>query len=200
MGINSENEFQSKIMRELIYEHYINSNKKITWFPKVNYIDKKRTLSELDLIIVENKNETIIGYEFKFLKYKNPSLNYKYIYSGLGQIQLYFWHGVDKGILCIGISSKVSDDIKRKIQQITATIHNMCSLSNMYYLGILVYWEEEDKFTPFLLPQTKYPNDKIPLIKEEREKILSRNMSWEKKWLKNHGLPNSVQGMLYKEK
>ena len=199
MVINDEDDFQSKIMRELIYMHYINSNQKIKWFPKVNYIDKKRTISELDLIIMEKKDKTVIGYEFKFLKYKKPNSNYQQIYSGLRQIQLYFWHGIEKGILCIGISKRVNEIINRKIKQITSTIHNMCSLSNMYHLGLLVYWEKEDKFTPFLLPQTKFPVDKIPLIKDDNEKILSGNLSWDKKWLHNHGLPNYVQGIHYKE-
>jgi len=186
--LTCEDEFQAKMMREKIYHHHINSGNQIEWYAKVSYIGRKRTLSEMDLIVVEKNSKNIIGYEFKFLQKKKLPDNYQQIYSGLGQALLYFWHGIEQNILVIGISKKVSTVIMKKTIQLISAIDNLNNAMEYRCLGLIVYSEEEDKIIRLLPPKGKFPVYKLKEMQGDKENILVGNVGWNRSFLDRYGL------------
>lgn len=189
MSLSCEDDFQAKIMREYIYPHYFNSGTPFEWYTKVYRIENTWTLSEIDLIIVEN-HKNVVGYEFKFLRQERKSGNYPQIYSGIGQTLLYFWHGIQQGILCIGISKKVSESIMDKIIQLTS-IDNLNKLMSPKHrcIGLWVYHEEKgtQRFVN-IQPEGRFPVNKIELIERDRKNIIDGKISWKKNFLKKYNL------------
>jgi hypothetical protein len=155
------------------------------WFPKVSKIAGITLLSEIDLIVIDQNNQKVIGYEFKFLHdVKNQSNNYKAIYSGFGQTLLYFYFGVDQSYLCIGISEKLPkyERIKEKTLQLVSAMENLGKLMNSKCFGLYVYSERDDYFR--IIPATGYfPVHKIKLSQQDKECILAEKISYVKDFL-----------------
>ena len=180
-----EDTFQKYMMRHYILPKYLR-RAGFKWFPKVKKIAGRQLLSEIDLIVIDQNNQKVIGYEFKLLHdVKTQSNNYKSIYSGFGQALLYFYFGVDQSYLCIGISKKLPkyERIKEKTLQLVSVMDNLGKLMNPQCFGIYLYSERDDFFR-FLPPQGYFPVIRIKLSQQDKEHILAEKISYNKDFLK----------------
>jgi len=185
-----EDEFQARVMKDQIYPHHISSHSRIRWYAKVTHIGRKQTVSEIDLVVVEGR-ERAFAYEFKFLRGKDASYNYRRIYQGLGQALLYFWYGFDQSILVVGFSENLGRSrgkIKAKIIQAFPTIDQIGKA--MPYFAVMTFFEEKDKLKPYRcnFPEGNFPVKTNPMQKD-RESILAGNVRTRgESFLRQHGL------------
>ena len=186
-----EDEFQAKVMKDHIYRRHISSHSRITWYAKLTHIGRRQTVSEIDLVVVEGR-ERAFAYEFKFLRGKDASYNYRRIYQGLGQALLYFWYGFDQSTLCIGVSENLDmsarKKIKAKIIQASSAIDRI--KKSMPYFGWMAFFEEKDKLKTyrFFFPKENFPVRTSPM-QEDRESILAGNVRTRgESFLRQHGL------------
>ena len=179
MMLVNENEFQARVMKNIIYPRHKKSNSHVSWYAKLTHIDGRRIISEIDLVVVED-GERAFAYEFKFLRGKKRSYNYQRLYQGLGQALLYFWYGFDQSILFVGVSENLDsserEKIKAKIRQVLPTIDEI--EKGMPYFGVKTVLEEKDKLKMY---RRSFPNGKFPvkadLMLKDREAILGRKAS-----------------------
>jgi len=186
-----EDEFQAKVMKDHIYRHHTGSHSRITWYAKLTHIGRRQTVSEIDLVVVEG-HERAFAYEFKFLRGKNDSYNYRRLYQGLGQALLYFWYGFNQSTLCIGVSENLDmsahKKMKAKIIQALPTIDRIKKC--MPYFGYMTFFEEKDKLTRYRssIPKGNFPVRTSPMQKD-RELILAGNVRTRgKPFLRRYGL------------
>jgi len=191
MMLANEDEFQARVMKDHIYQRHMNSNSPVSWSAKLTHIGGRRIISEIDLVVVEGR-ERAFAYEFKFLRGKNVSYNYKRIYQGLGQALLYFWYGFDQSTLVVGVSenlgSSTLEKIKAKIIQAFPTIDQM--EKGMPYFGVLAFFEEKDKLKTY---RCSFPKGNFPVrtssMQKDREAILAGNVRTNgKPFLRRHRL------------
>ena len=101
----------SEIQNEDDFQAYLTKNYPNIFtpdsFPKVYQIAGKTISPEIDLLVIDSRNDIVTGYEFKFLSYKTSDANYKRIREGIGQALLYYQFGVDRSYLVLGVSNKV---------------------------------------------------------------------------------------------
>ena len=173
-----EDNFQAMMMKDHIYPHHKYSHSQIKRFAKVTHIGGSQTASEIDLVIVEGR-ERAFAYEFKFLRGKDASYNYRRIYQGLGQALLYFWYGFDQSTLCIGVSENLGmlayEKIEAKIRQALPAID--CIQKSMPYFGYTAYFEEKNKLKThrFAWAQGNW-TIKTGEMEKDREAILAGNV------------------------
>ncbi len=186
-----EDKFQARVMKDHIYRHHISSHSQIRWYAKVTHIGRKQTISEIDLVVVEGC-ERAFAYEFKFLRGKDTSDNYRRIYQGLGQALLYFWFGFDQSTLCIGVSENLDMSTRKKIKAkiIQASQAIEIIKKSMPYFGWMAFFEEKDtlKTYRFFFPKGNFPVRTSPMQKD-RESILAGNVRTRgESFLRQHGL------------
>ena len=189
-----EDDFQVKVMKDHIYPYHKSSHSQIRSYAKLTHIGKRRTVSEIDLVVVEGR-ERAFAYEFKFLrgKARARSINYRRIYQGLGQALLYFWYGFDQSTLCIGVSENLDiserKKIEAKIKQAGPMIDEIWK--SMPYFGCTAFFEEKDKLERVRIlspPKGSFPVRTKPM-QEDREAILAGNVRTRgKSFLRRHGL------------
>ena len=174
----NEDDFQAMMMKDHIYPRYESFHSQIDRFAKVTHIRGSQTASEIDLVIVE-RGERAFAYEFKFLRGKDASYNYRRIYQGLGQALLYFWYGFDQSTLCIGVSQNLDmleyEKIEAKIRQALPAID--CIRKSVPCFGYTAYFEEKNKLKAhrFVWAQGNW-DVKTSEMKKDREAILAGNV------------------------
>ncbi|MDH5449057.1 MAG: hypothetical protein OEX01_08685 [Candidatus Bathyarchaeota archaeon] len=178
-------------MKDHIYPRHMSSHSQIRWYAKLTHIGGRRTESEIDLVVVEGR-ERVFAYEFKFLRGKTASYNYKRIYQGLGQALLYFWYGFDRSTLCIGRSMNLDRDTRKKINM---KIRQVCPVideinKSMPYFGWLAFFESKDGLNTF---RRNFPKEKFPIrtddMRKDREAIIAGNVRTNgKPFLRRYGL------------
>ena len=180
-------------MRKNILSRY--RGRDISWYPFVKKIGDTKPRLEMDLILVENDTETVVGYEFKYLDYEKPWKNYHSLYKGLGQILSYFTYGIDQGWLIVGISENVRDSVSEKIKELTATIENHFFVGNSSYVGLHLKHEVKGTYRFIDVGFNYNPNTNIhfpiknPLIQEDHNNIVQGNLSKNQTWLLDNHLP-----------
>jgi hypothetical protein len=186
-----EDEFQAKVMKDRIYPRHVSSHPQIRSYAKLTHIGRRQTISEIDLVVVEGR-ERAFAYEFKFLRGKDASYNYRRVYQGLGQALLYFWYGFDQSTLCIGVSENLNVSAREKIE--AKIIQSLSAIDrikkSMPYFGWMTFFEEKDKLKTyrFVCAQGNFPVRTRPML-EDREAILAGNVRTRgKPFLKRHGL------------
>jgi hypothetical protein len=192
--IVDEDDFQARVMKDHIYPHHKSAHSQIRSYAKLTHIKGRRTVSEIDLVVVEGR-ERAFAYEFKVLRGKARvrSRNYKRIYQGLGQALLYFWYGFDQSTLCIGISEDLDTFTRKKIEakiiQAGPVIDEI--RKTMPYFGCKAFFEEKDKLKRvrvFSSPKASFPVKTRPM-QEDREAILAGNVRTRgESFLRKHGL------------
>lgn len=183
-----EDDFQAKMMKEDIYPHH---KQPFERFVKVTHIGGSQTASEIDLVIVEG-HERAFAYEFKFLRGKDASYNYKRIYQGLGQALLYFWYGFNQSTLCIGVSENLDivtyKKIEAKIIQALPAIDHIHK--SMPYFGYTAYFEKKNRLKThrFAWAQENL-TIKTDKMRKDKEEVLSGNVKTRgKPFLRRYGL------------
>lgn len=99
-------------------------------FAKVTRISTLPVSPEIDLLNVDEKEKIVIGYELKLLKYNKrwKRVDFKHLYSGIGQALLYLQHGVNRSYLVLGLSSSLPDN---SVSSTTAKIEETANLFRM---------------------------------------------------------------------
>lgn len=94
----SEISNEDDLLAHLMVKH------KIGQFAKVKQISTISISPEIDLLSIEG--QSAVGYELKLLKYNKrlKGVDFKPLYSGMGQMLLYLNHGVNRSYLVIGLS------------------------------------------------------------------------------------------------
>jgi len=188
-----EKPFQAKYMREDILSRY--RGRDFSWYPFVRKIGDTRPRLEMDLIVVENDTETVVGYEFKYLNYEEPWKNYHSLYKGLGQIFSYFTYGIEQGWLIVGISKTVRDSVSEKLKELTATIETHLKARDSSYLGL--HLKHDVKGTYRYLPIginyslntcTHLPIEN-PVVQKDHDNIVKGKLTKREKWLNDNQLP-----------
>jgi len=202
-----EDDFQEwYIKKELIQIFRKNTtlNHIITLYPKVRSIGGKMLNSEMDLIITIKPDNIVWGYEFKYLKYITPSANYVHLYKGMGQLFNYPFYGVERAVLCVGISKEVKDRVIKKCEQIVTNISNVSCLMKTNCFGYdfkdgkeqRIINGKNQKFIRFFFPSENYPIKNIRLSNEDRINILNGKVGLgDKNWLHKRNIPGSFKGV-----
>jgi len=179
--IEDEDEFQAYVMEELaldVGEEY----------PKVRRIAGKTISPEIDLLFINRstgKEETLTGYEFKFLNYKDNAVNFRRIYEGIGQAILYFQYGVDVSYLILGISrTKVSLEkeipLRDKIEQLGKIMKY-----GLRCFGVKIWYERNPhRIKTCIEPEGKFSFYSFDDYKLIRQNLLSGNFNYEENFLK----------------
>lgn len=141
--IQNEDDFQAYFMKS--YPNIFTPDS----FPKVYQIAGKTISPEIDLLVIDGRNDIVTGYEFKFLSYKTSDANYKRIREGIGQALLYFQFGIDRSYLVLGVSKKVLQIYRLKIANRIDDLVNLRQLLEDVYkfdcLGLLIWMEGETR-------------------------------------------------------
>lgn len=99
-------------------------------YPKVDIIARRINVSpDIDLLKIEGISSETIGYEVKYLKYRErwKRFNYRPIYEGLGEALSYLNYGVEKAFLVIGYDSASTpkqdkNKLVKKMEDVKSTL------------------------------------------------------------------------------
>lgn len=179
--IQNENDLLSFIKDNI---HLIHSTRD-TICPKVTRIAGNIISPEIDLLVIHKteKEETITGYEFKFLKHKANAVNYRRFHEGIGQAVLYFQYGIDTSYLFLGISKNISLENERGIRHKTVQMERIRK-EGLRNLGIII-WHEKDPYrisTP-VKPEGTFPYYSYDDFKLNRQNVLMGNFNYDEKFL-----------------
>ena len=176
--IQDEDDLQSYSTKYLMLESGVS-------FPKITRIAGEVISPEIDLLyIYRTKDEQkLTGYEFKLLKSRRNSTNYRRIYEGIGQTILYFQYGIDVSYLLLGVSKNVPLDKQDSIYKMLYQLTNIMK-HGLRCIGVKVWREEQ----PSIVGQTLKPEEAFPChyskaYQLSRENLLSGKFVYNKKFL-----------------
>jgi hypothetical protein len=117
----------------------------------VNRIAGTRISPDIDMLTISsdtNYLHIVNGYEFKLLHYKTNAANYKALYQGVGQALLYFWHGLDRSYLVLGVSKEISEKRERQLLSKLYDSAMLFEALRVYFgfncFGVYVWRERDD--------------------------------------------------------
>ena len=88
-------------------------------FGKVYRISTFNISPDIDLLDIQKQNNTVIGYEFKIIKYhkgwKRPNITP--LFTAIGQALSYFQFGVDQSNVMLGLSSDIPKEMILELDQ-----------------------------------------------------------------------------------
>lgn len=192
--IHNEDDFQAYLMKR--YPKIFTPDS----FPKVHQIAGKTISPEIDLLVMDRRNDIVTGYEFKFLSYKTSDANYRRIREGIGQALLYYQFGIDRSYLVLGVSKKVPLIHSLKIANRIDELANLRKLLGDAYkfdcLGLLVWaeGEEKDKDTfKIYHPKGKFPVSYFKEYELNRQCLLDMRFKFGMKYWANHVIDSALR-------
>ena len=199
--IQNEDEFQAYLMKS--YPNIFTPDS----FPKVYQIAGRTISPEIDLLVIDSRNDIIAGYEFKFLSYKTSDANYKRIREGIGQALLYFQFGVDRSYLVLGVSKKVLQFHPLNIANRIDELANLRQLLEDVYkfdcLGLLIWMEGETREKEIFRvyhPKGKFSVYHYKEYELNRKCLLDMRFKFGRKYWTNHIITPYLEKILSEKK
>jgi len=122
-------------------------------YPQVSIISRHTQVTpDIDLLLLNEKTNTIFGYELKLIKYHKGYKRYDYnpIYSGVGEALIYYKYGLEKVYLCIGIffNPTIENAHKEAIRSKIKDVIDFYKYTNLQkILGLDIYEINKDEVT-----------------------------------------------------
>lgn len=185
--IHDEDDLQACIMEKLMLQMGLCN---VYYYAQINRIAGRPISPEIDLLVIRGplKKETLIGYEFKYLRSTKKAVNYRHIYQGIGQALLYFHFGLDISYLVLGISKKI-----RHVDQISLWKKIDVQLKNILKdrincFGVKICYEKDpERELQTLIEHTDtFPFHLFEDFKFQRDSLLRGNFAFNLKFLERH--------------
>ena len=156
-------------------------------YPKVTRIGGRVISPEIDLLVISYDNKEVSGYEFKLLKYKANTFNYRRIYEGIGQAIHYFGFGVDNSYLVLGVSKSIPEIVRAalyfEIGEAKKIIGRLQALYGFNCLGMKVWDEDDGSLTTTIKAEGKFPTDSFKDCELNKRNLIDLRLAYSVKFL-----------------